>query len=199
MNLRTAQTAAAQLLILLATPRVHLHVAGSLRRLRPEIKDIEFVAHGDIAALWRTVDRLINTGALHKHNYGTAFRPMFRWGERYRGLSWQDIQVEVFAADSHNFGYIHWLRTGPSAANEFVMRYVLGEHRPLQARDGYIWHDGRRVSVPDEQTLFNLFGWPYIDPQHRSEEVYCNLRTNYQLDSIAYVPDPSAPHQRALF
>src|SRR5688572_21978985 len=92
-------------------------VAGSLRRGKQEIGDVEIVAMPtNIPAFWAVVNDWVNKGRATKALYGTSYR----WGEKYRGIEYEGIRFEFFLADQNNWGYQLALRTGPADANEFV-------------------------------------------------------------------------------
>jgi len=155
--------------------------AGSLRRQRPEVGDIEHViepAVGDVERgdglftikeptnlLWHHLDALLRGGHVTKHVYGATG---FRWGERYRGVDYRGFNHELFKADADNWGAILLIRTGPADYSErFVTRLKSGGM--YRQQDGYVIHvaSGRRVKVDSEERYFGLVGAEYVAPRFR--------------------------------
>ena len=154
--------------------------AGSLRRRRPEVGDVEHVvvpAFGEVDTgtglfgqtervnlLNFHMDALLRGGVIEKHWYGNGNR----WGEKYRGCSFRGFAHEVFQADADNFGCQMLIRTGPADFSErAVSRLKAGGM--YRQQDGYVRHvaSGEVVPVRDEAAYFKLLGVAFIEPERR--------------------------------
>lgn len=146
-------------------------VAGSVRRGKPEVGDIEHVVIPRIGELTTStglyrengnllIERanvLVRGGKIQKALYNGSTR----WGDLYRGCVFRDFKHEIFSADALNFGPILAIRTGPA---EFSERLVTR----LKARGEYRQHNGYVVKVlPEERTFLELCGEPWTEPGER--------------------------------
>lgn len=203
-----AQTIAQHVLDSLEDLCSQIQIAGSLRRQKSMVGDIEIVCQPDHAPTFLArLDNWILTGKARKAIYPDGKQ---RWGDKYRGLilSGQTIKVEVFLADRHNWGYLFWLRTGPGDANHYVMSRLnapSGEasHAPYKPSGG-CWRDGqgRMISVENEMMLFRLIGITrFIPPEHRSLGLYQRLLSTpvwAEESEIAYAIAGEATQQMDL-
>lgn len=159
----------------------HISIAGSIRRRKETIGDIEIVCQpNNRLELLNRLDKLEQDGTLKKALYGGATR----WGEKLRGCIFQSMQVEVTIADTDNFGFQLWLKTGDGNKNKFVMSQMIIRKTPVRFSEGYAWHvqydndaagDYRKLaklSVPDEWKLYHILGMPEVLPWHRTEQTY---------------------------
>lgn len=159
-----------------------ISIAGSVRREKDTIGDIELVALPG-ANLLTEMDKMIASGVFTKADYGGSTR----WGSTYRGVLYQGVKCEVFLYDEHNRGYIQWLRTGPGDANTQIMVELGRKRAPYRFIGGYCYYakrwskdekdnwfgeDRALIPVPDEKTLFTLLGMKYLEPEARTAERY---------------------------
>jgi DNA polymerase/3'-5' exonuclease PolX len=156
-------------------------IAGSVRRQRPLVGDVEHVVipvygeveRGDglfavkerVNLLWHRLDALAREGQVSKHVYGWSG---YRWGEIYRGCDFRGFNHEFFLADPDNFGGTLLIRTGPAEFSERVVTRMK-DGGMYRQRDGYVWRvgTGERVPVADEAAYFRLAGMPYVEPELR--------------------------------
>lgn len=146
-------------------------IAGSVRRHKPEVGDIEHVVIPDGNALWARLESLLPGDGLWGEAVGTIEKAGYpdgshRWGEKYRGVMFRGFRHEIFAADALNWGAILAIRTGPA---EFSQRLVTDIKRGGLRQDGGYVKDahGNIVSVPDEATFLRLCGSAWIEPCDR--------------------------------
>jgi hypothetical protein len=163
-----ARKVAEQLIYHLAPVREHITIAGSLRRGKPDVGDIELVGMTS-PALLPLLDKLVSEGVAEKAVYSDG---RTRWGTNYRGLLFQGMKCEVFIADQWNVGVQLWLRTGPGDANTYIMKNCAWKRAPCRAKDGYWWHGETRLCIQSEQALFDLLGMKYLEPHERTEDAY---------------------------
>lgn len=154
--------------------------AGSVRRRKPEVADVEHVViptYGSVdtgASLFGVTERvnllgfhrdaLFKAGTVERHWYGNGHR----WGDRYFGADFRGFNHEVFCADAENWGAMLLIRTGPADFSQRVVTKLKdgGMYRQV---DGYLVHvrSQSRVPVPDEASYFKLAGLDYIEPEKR--------------------------------
>lgn len=158
----------------------HYLLAGSIRRKRETVGDVEIVCLPDSrVGLLARLDRLEHESIVEKAIYGGNTR----WGDKLRGMVYRTMQVEVVIADSDNFGYQLWLRTGPGDKNRFVMSQMKYQRTPIRFDGGYGWHVEyigssyeyrklHKLAIPDEWTLYHVLGMPEIQPWDRTELAY---------------------------
>lgn len=154
-----------------------VRVAGSVRRRRATVGDIELVTcASNRPALLARLDKLVLDGVCTKAVYQNYTH---RWDIKYAEIVYQDVRIELFGAQPENLGYITWLRTGPGDANTHVMQQLGGW--PIRFDDGYAWtatYTGgmktlvSKLRVPDEETLFRLIGMQYLPPEKRTVDAY---------------------------
>lgn len=126
-------------------------VAGSIRRRRPGIGDVEHVVIPAITskpdiegmfgqtiesnALWDYLDAMVDNGDASKHVYGKSNKnqskiidgvlvppnPTYRWGPIYRGVDYAGMTHEIFLATPETWGSILLIRTGPAWFSQYVM------------------------------------------------------------------------------
>jgi DNA polymerase/3'-5' exonuclease PolX len=159
-------------------------VAGSVRRRKPEVGDVEHVVMpkmGEVEVsgglfpvrkvvnlLWHRLDGLIADGTLQKHVYQTIIGNQSRWGDKYRGVDFRGFNHEIFTAEKSNFGSVLLIRTGPADYSQaFVTRILAGGM--YRQQDGYLVHigTGEIVPIPDEETYCKMAGMPHISPERR--------------------------------
>lgn len=144
-----------------------IEVAGSIRRGKVEVGDLEIVAiPKPIVDLFGTPTRrtLIDDWLADQH-----IMPA-KNGAKYKQLVYRGFQVDLFLATPDNWGLIFMLRTGPAEfSRAMVTLTAWGGYKPanLTVSGGQVWRGGSPLSVPDERTLFSFYGMAYIPPELR--------------------------------
>jgi DNA polymerase/3'-5' exonuclease PolX len=144
-------------------------IAGSIRRQRPDVGDVDHVVipeWGEVEAggglfanpirtnlIWQRADKLIAAGTIVKHLYIGKKGNTHKWGELLRGIDYQGFHHEIWTATPDNWGSALAIHTGPW---EFSKELVIG----LQ-RNGYMNHDGY---VRNKQAWRCVCGWSGESP-----------------------------------
>ena len=141
----------------------NLSVAGSVRRRKSEVKDIELVV---IAKPYES--GLFEDGLAEVVNQWKKVKGEMEYGKvKYtQRILPQGIKLDLFFATPENFGYILMLRTGSSDWNQRVMLTRL-KGNGYRTHEGSIWHKGLVWKVPDEETMFRCLGLEFVEPQNR--------------------------------
>lgn len=161
MKLHQAQQIAQQVKDLLAPHCERIEIAGSIRREKPEVKDIEIVA----------IPKPYDTG-LFESGIATVVN---QW-EKVKGelpckytqrILPEGIKLDLFFAQPGNWGLILAVRTGSAEYSHKVLanRWVqLGYH----SINGFLTHNGRVYEVREEIDLFKRLNLNYIEPSLRN-------------------------------
>ncbi len=160
-----------------------LEIAGSIRRSKPDVGDIELVAvprmdteaDGLFEERWvnrltERIDRLIGVGILASHPTDP------KRGDRYSKLIHPSsgLQVDLFSAEERTFGLIYLIRTGPA---DYSQRFVTDlRKKGLHVGKGQLHRGGlgcgayvcEVVSTPEEADVYAAAGWPFIKPELRA-------------------------------
>lgn len=173
--LAEAEGVAQALVELLAPACERIQIAGSTRRRKATVGDIELLCiplplegalfyHDSLDQLLR--DRLMPEGVLvpsinkkGSQTYGRLNKLLLHTASQ--------IGVDIFSATPENWGMALLVRTGPA---EFNIR-AMSRFRELGMRGhayGGVDTPTGHVSCPDEETVFRLLGWPPIPPEERT-------------------------------
>ena len=177
MKFEHAEKIATELRDMLAPSCLRIEIAGSIRRRKPEVKDIELVAipkHGQqpgtlfdtemVSLLSHDIDVLV----ARKQLEFDAETP--RNGDKYKRLRFKEMAVDLFIVTPESWGVQFLLRTGPA---EFSHRLVTprehGGYLPENMRisGGRVLNFGEPLKTPEEQDVFGAVGLTYIFPEHR--------------------------------
>jgi hypothetical protein len=147
-----------------------LQIAGSLRRNKPDVKDVELVAvprvfATDNALIW-LLDKLLEEGAIEKAKLGETGQQ--RWGNKLRSWVYRGTKFDLFMVEEHNFGIEHQLKTGSRDFNILLMTKLKSAPFRLDKFAAY-WNDSL-LHIPDEKLWFKLLGLPFISPSQRNVE-----------------------------
>lgn len=169
-----AQRIAEQVVAWLQPACERIEVAGSIRRRKAQVGDIEIVAiPKPVVDLFgeptgeTEVDWLMRELGSAVTKNGPKYK---QWMKPLKNDD--EVQIDLFLADADNFGYILMLRTGPwQFSQRMVTLRTQGGLRPpeLQCRNGYVWTtDGYVLPLQTEDLLFSAWGMDYMPPQKRS-------------------------------
>ena len=161
MKLEEAQVIAEKIKALLAPHCLRIEIAGSIRRKKPVVKDIEIVA----------IPKPYDIG-LFESGIATVVKqwPKVR-GElpcKYTQRILPDgIALDLFFADKDNWDLIYAMRTGSADYSHQVLgnAWVRQGYRGVE---GYLCSNGKRIAVPEEEDLFKLIGVNYVEPEKRN-------------------------------
>lgn len=181
--LQHAEGLAENLCGLLRPACLQLIIAGSIRRRRDTIGDIELCAEPIIGRelnlfgepVGPQVDLLEDRVGHLCVQQVLALRVDVngreRYGPRYKALSYQGLNVDLFCTDAERWGLILAIRTGPAAwSKRLVTTRRNGGLLPdfLQVKDGLRRRDsGALVPVPTEEELFRILGLAFVPPEQR--------------------------------
>jgi len=140
-----------------------IEIAGSIRRKKPEVKDIEIVAIPKPYEIG-----LFETGIATVINKWQKVK-----GElpcKYTQRILQDgIKVDIFFAVPENWGLIYAIRTG-SADYSFKVLAAGWVAQGYKSIDGHLFHlsNNKRYDVREEKDLFARAGVKYCEPEERN-------------------------------
>lgn len=186
MPLEQAQPIAEQLRDFLAPACHRIEVAGSIRRQKALVADVEIVAMPRVESragsdLWKTpsqVDLLDELIGMARESDLIAPRDVairrasgtiehqVRLGDAYKALVYRGLPVDLFIVrDPEQWGVIFALRTGPGDWNT---RLVTDCKRYLRrVEGGHVYVAGQRVPCPEEGDFFRAIGQRWIEPPDR--------------------------------
>ena len=138
-----------------------IEIAGSIRRKKSIVGDIEIVA----------IPKPYDTG-LFESGIATVVN---RW-KKVKGdlpckytqrILPEGIKLDLFFAEPGNFGLIYAIRTGSAEYSHKVLATGWVK-KGYKSEGGYLYNDGRQREIPEEEDLFRLIGIPFVEPELRS-------------------------------
>ena len=167
---------------LVSALRPHCHrieLAGSLRRQRPLIGDIEICAipirptnlfGEELEDRPTALDRFLDTLVSEGHDLNFTKR-----GPKYQRFRFGRYEVDLFLATQLTWGSVFTIRTGSADFSQWlVTQEPLGACPWLVrfgndgAAPGRLIHNGRLLATPEEEDVFAALGLAYIPPTERN-------------------------------
>jgi len=161
MEYNEAKTIADELLSEISMYFHRIEIAGSIRRQRSEVKDVELVGIRDLKSL------ITLKFTLDKHP-----KIKGRVDGKYMQFRYKDvINVDLFFAEKDNWGNIFAIRTGSAEYSHKVLArgWVEAGYR---SAEGYLRNSqGGKIPLYEEKDLFDLIGIDWIPPEKRETEL----------------------------
>lgn len=137
-------------------------IAGSLRRRRPEVKDIDIVCIPkpyNFGLLESGIATVVNQWPMVKGKMDTKCK------QTQRELP-QGIMLDLWMVSPENWGYMYALKTGSQRFNMFK---ILPGYKRMgyESIDGFLYRNGKMVPVYEEEDLFEYCGLRYVQPWNR--------------------------------
>lgn len=168
--------------------RPHCHraeVAGSVRRGKREVGDIEIICIPKYETvptgndLFREEEKRNNL--LFDH---WATSVPFTWikpntdriapwqispdGKYWRGLLPEGVKLDLWIAKRENWGFLFTVRTGPKDFSKKLVTF--SALRGYPCKDGYVWCAGDRLVISEEDQMFRLLDLEWIAPEDRDDQ-----------------------------
>lgn len=152
-----------------------VEIAGSVRRKKPEVHDIEIVAApmeteifdpwtGELKPFIPLYDAIWNS----QENWSFTLK---KNGPRFKQLDLGEITVDLFIVlPPAMWGVIYAIRTGPAEFSHWlVTTKQKGGALPsyLKVRDGALWHGDEVIQTPEEKDFFRAIGVEMVRPEER--------------------------------
>jgi DNA polymerase (family 10) len=131
-----------------------IQVAGSIRREKPTVHDIDIVLiAGDMEGIHK---ELAGLGELRKD------------GQKIKRLEYKDVSVDLYFATPQTWATLLLIRTGSKEHNIRLCARAktLGMHLAASG-DGLFDQEGVRIAGDTEESIFQELGLPYKEPQYR--------------------------------
>jgi DNA polymerase/3'-5' exonuclease PolX len=173
MELIKAKAIADKWVEMLSPACERIEIAGSIRRNKPEVKDIEIVCK---PCMTRMVDMfeepLVGVSLVDEFIVELNAR-LLKNGPRYKKIDTREgIMIDLFIVlPPAQWGVLFMLRTGPDDFSHWmVTQRRAGGALPsyYKVQDGSVWKGSRKIEVPEEQDYFALLGMDYIEPGQRA-------------------------------
>lgn len=141
-----------------------IEIAGSIRRKKKEVGDIEIVAipkpylvglfEDGIASVVNKWEKVRGNLEYGKSKYTQRILP-------------SGINLDLFFADENNWGYIYAMRTGSAEYSHQVLAksWVRAGYK---GTDGYLVRNGSKCVAREEEDFFRMIGVAYIPPEERN-------------------------------
>ena len=161
MELYKALKIAKKVKSILAPHCERIEIAGSIRRKKSNVKDIEIVA----------IPKPFETG-LFESGIATVVN---KWdkvkGElpcKYTQRILPDgIKLDLFFAERGNWGLIYAIRTGSAEYSHKVLATEWVK-RGYKSEGGYLLFNDRKILVLEEEDLFKRIGVPFVEAEFRN-------------------------------
>lgn len=189
---------ASEIIGLLAPFCERIAVAGSIRRAKETVGDVELVAIPRIATETvaadmfstreETTDLLDHACRGFRRDGAFADRPDVNgrpaFGSKFKRLLYRDFPLDLFVTSPECWGCIYLIRTGPAEfGKQLVLKASEGGWLPrgFFFRDGRLWklpppYDASLVDLakpldtPEEADVFAALGYEFVPPEQRGTQ-----------------------------
>lgn len=145
-------------------------IAGSIRRRKERVKDIEIVCIPQ-QIIEQVPSGLFKEFGLHPGFVDTVNRwPKVKgepWGRYTQRLLPEGIALDLFMATPDNWGVIFAIRTG-SAEFSYRVLATAWVRAGYRSEGGVLMRNGAPTFVREERDLFELLGIPWVEPEART-------------------------------
>lgn len=141
-----------------------IEIAGSIRRQKKLISDIEIVCIPKAYQTGLFSDGLALVVNEWKKVKGDLDYEFSKYTQR---ILPEGIKLDLFFAQPDNWASIFLIRTGDWEFSKHFVGHIMPQ-RGYKQSDGYIWHHGDKVEVKEEKELFDLMRIPFIEPKDRN-------------------------------
>lgn len=170
LALLDAQSLANDLVTQLSFYCERTEIAGSIRRGKSEIGDIEIVAVPQMGFDFfgePTGDHALN--GVQWSDFGKVIKN----GNKYKQIELHEgINLDLFIiTPPAQWGVIFLIRTGPAEfSHKMVTPRNQGGLMPsiYRIKDGAVWSHNHIIPTPEEKDVFGLFGLQYLEPELRT-------------------------------
>ena len=164
MKLQDAHSIAVKTLELIRPHCYRCEIAGSIRREKPEVKDIEIVA---IPRPYQ--GGLFEDGLASVINKWEKVKGEMEYGKvKYtQRILPEGIKLDLFFAEPENWGLIFAIRTGSAEYSHKVLASSWVKAGYV-SRDGYLWHGRDKYNCREEEDLFRRIGIKWVEPKYRN-------------------------------
>lgn len=163
MEYNTALEIATKVKALLQPHCERIEIAGSIRRKKPEVKDIEIVA----------IPKPYDTGL-----FESGIAAVVNQWEKVKGelpckytqrILPEGIKLDLFLAEPGNWGLIFAIRTGSADYSHQVIASAWSK-MGFYSKGGYLYKPGsdHRREFKEEKELFHFLQIPFLEPEHRN-------------------------------
>lgn len=185
MPLAEAQALAERLVSELQDVCEQITTAGSIRRQKATVGDLEIVCVPKIeivmgglfedqpeeadlleARIWEMWEDGVIKPRIDKNGRRAV-------GKRYRRLLYHDVALDLFSPSAESYGAILAIRTGPAEYSHLFVtprsqRGLMPDH--LRMQEGALRYrvSGEVIPTPTEESFFAALGLPFLDPPARS-------------------------------
>ena len=134
-----------------------IEIAGSIRRRRPIVGDIEIVCIPRGKEMYSFVETVNKWYKLKGEPTGKYTRRLLPEG----------IKLDLFIANRDNWGLIFAIRTGNAKFSHEVLA-IGWKKKGFESRNGILFKpDATKIFIREEKELFDLIGIPYVVPEMR--------------------------------
>jgi DNA polymerase (family 10) len=129
-----------------------IEIAGSIRRKKPEVNDI------DIVLIPRQREHLIQ-----------RIRKISRvevQGKKLMRTEYSDVQIDVYFATEETWGILLLVRTGSKEHNIRLCQHAINKGMKLSSETG-LMKDGKVIASKTEEEIFQGLGMEYVKPEER--------------------------------
>ena len=156
MLLEKAETIANKYVELLNPFCKRIEIAGSIRRKKPEVKDIEIVCIRNVKTLFQFCAFIETLRVIKGEPTG-----------KYLNINLEEgINIDLFMCFPDNWGYIFAIRTGSADFSHLVLANAWVK-QGFKGDDGYLTRNGKKIAVKEEEDLFKLCKLEFIPPEMR--------------------------------
>ncbi len=145
---------------LLAPHCLRIEIAGSIRRKKDFVKDIEIVA----------IPKPYETGL-----FASGIATVINQWKKVKGelpckytqvILPEGIKLDLFFVEPGNWGLIYAIRTGSAEYSHKILA-TQWVKRGYHSEGGYLTYNGKQILVPEEKDLFTRLGLPFLEPDLR--------------------------------
>jgi len=160
LDLREAEKTAAKVKATVEALCELIEVAGSIRRQKPTVHDIDFVVVAKSDADWQKINEKLKQLKSKPNCAGNSVIKAF--------VPCQDgyFQVDFYRAQPSTFGILLLVRTGSAEHNMWLAGYALSKGMRIRYSEGLI-KDGIAVAGETEQGVFEALSLLYPLPSER--------------------------------
>ena len=137
-----------------------IEVAGSIRRQKPKVHDIDFVVVAKSDLEWQRISETLRRLKAKPNCSGNQLIKSFVPCQH--GL----FQVDFYRAKPETFGIHLLVRTGSAEHNCWLAGYAISKGMRLKYSEGLI-QNGKPIAGTDEKGVFEALGLPCPQPTQR--------------------------------